>query len=69
MLQAVKKLLTMNLYKVKLRLSETTGIIFVGCDSINEIESLLLGKKVNYHEVIETELIAGNLIAKQEREE
>lgn len=59
----------MNLYKVKVKEGETAGIIFVGCDSINEIETLLIDKKVKYDEVVETVLVAGNLIVKKEADE
>lgn len=58
----------MNLYKVKVSSDEGTGIIFVGCNSINEIESTLIEKRVRYHEVTETTLIADNLIVRQEDE-
>lgn len=56
----------MNLYKVKVQQGESVGIIYVGCDNINDIESLLIEKlKGGYDEIMETNLIAPNLIVKE----
>ena len=56
----------MNLFKVKIRSEENIAFVYVVCNWMGHIETLLLNNRVKYDKVLETQIIAEDIIVEDE---